>query len=239
MANLGLVQGLIGQPFGSAVEGPAFGLLNEILGTYRSRDGIARPARYEVVILPPAGMQGRTALSNSEGARNVSLKCENISIPGRNIDTTPDTNIYGPTREIASGFSFAEITARFQCSSDLKERIFFEEWQKSSFNQETWSMNFYNEYTGQIDIFLLDEQNNRRYGVKMWDCFAKNVGAQQLDYSTINEQMKIDVTFSYRYWTNLNTEGDYPKPLNDRLIERFRDTTVRRIESAIPRALSL
>ena len=70
-----LIQGALGNPFGNAASGPAFGLLNEVLSEFRSRDGIARPARYEVVILPPAGMQGRTALSNSEGARNVSLKC--------------------------------------------------------------------------------------------------------------------------------------------------------------------
>ena len=30
----------------------------------------------------------------TNGARDVSLKCESISFPGRNIDTTPDTNIY-------------------------------------------------------------------------------------------------------------------------------------------------
>ena len=48
-------------------------------------------------------------------ARSVSLKCEHISMPGRNIDTAPDTNIYGSNREIAQGFSFADIDATFQC----------------------------------------------------------------------------------------------------------------------------
>ena len=47
-----LVQGALGNPFGSAVSGAAFGTLNEVIGLYRSKDGIARPSRYEVVILP-------------------------------------------------------------------------------------------------------------------------------------------------------------------------------------------
>ena len=58
--------------------------------------------------------------------KQVSLACENISFPGRNIDTTEDTNIYGPSRQIASGFSYAEVNATFRCSQDMREKL----WQK-------------------------------------------------------------------------------------------------------------
>ena len=135
-----IIQGVIGNPFGSAVSGAAFGTLNEVIGLYRSKDGIARPSRYEGVILPPTGSPTNpftSALTATDSARNVSLKCENISFPGRNIDTSPDTNIYGPTREIATGFSFGELGATFQCSSDLREKEFFENWQNASFNANT------------------------------------------------------------------------------------------------------
>ena len=177
-----LVQGAIGNPFGSAVSGVAFATINEALSGYRSSDGgIARPSRYEVVILPPTGSPTNpftSLLTATNGARDVSLKCESISFPGRNIDTTPDTNIYGPTREIATGFSFAELSARFQCSSDLREKEFFENWQKASFNANTWAMQFYNDYIGEIQIYILDEKDNRRYGVKIWECFPKNIAAK-------------------------------------------------------------
>ena len=236
-----IIQGVIGNPFGSAVSGAAFAGLNEVLSSYRGKDGIARPSRYEVVILPPTGSPSNpftSALTATDSARNVSLKCESISFPGRNIDTTPDTNIYGPTREIATGFSFAELSARFQCSSDLREKEFFENWQKASFNANTWAMQFYNDYIGEIQIYLLDEKDNRRYGVKIWECFPKNIAAQTLDYSTINEQMKIDVTFSYRYWTNLGTEATLPQALGDRIVQRLTDTVTRRITAQIPAIFS-
>ena len=54
--------------------------------------------------------------------REVSMQCHKIDFPGRTLDSTPDTNIYGPTREIVQGYSFAEINATFQMSSDLKEK---------------------------------------------------------------------------------------------------------------------
>ena len=224
-----LIQGALGNPFGNAASGPAFGLLNEVLSEFRSRDGIARPARYEVVI----GSPPRLATDN-RGARNVSLKCESISFPGRNIDTTPDTNIYGPTREIATGFSFAELGATFQCSSDLREKEFFENWQKASFNANTWAMQFYNDYIGEIQIYLLDEKDNRRYGVKIWECFPKNIAEQNLNYATINEQLKLSVTFSYRYWTDLKTSGGVPQPLGDRIVDNLRNQAVRRLTAQTP-----
>ena len=236
-----IIQGVIGNPFGSAVSGAAFGTLNEVIGLYRSKDGIARPSRYEVVILPPTGSPTNpftSALTATDSARNVSLKCENISFPGRNIDTSPDTNIYGPTREIATGFSFAELSATFQSSSDLREKEFFENWQKASFNANTWAMQFYNDYIGEIQIYLLDEQNERRYGVKVWECFPKNIGEQTLNYGTINEQLKLNVTFSYRYWTNLGTEANLPQPLTDRITQRLTDTVTRRITAQIPAVFS-
>ncbi len=236
-----IIQGVIGNPFGSAVSGAAFGTLNEVIGLYRSKDGIARPSRYEVVILPPTGSPTNpftSALTATDSARNVSLKCENISFPGRNIDTSPDTNIYGPTREIATGFSFAELSATFQSSSDLREKEFFENWQKASFNANTWAMQFYNDYIGEIQIYLLDEQNERRYGVKVWECFPKNIGEQTLNYGTINEQLKLNVTFSYRYWTNLGTEATLPQPLTDRITQRVTDTVTRRLTAQIPAVFS-
>ena len=236
-----IIQGVIGNPFGSAVSGAAFGTLNEVIGLYRGKDGIASPSRYEVVILPPTGSPTNpftSALTATDSARNVSLKCENISFPGRNIDTSPDTNIYGPTREIATGFSFAELSATFQCSSDLREKEFFENWQKASFNANTWAMQFYNDYIGEIQIYLLDEQNERRYGVKVWECFPKNIGEQTLNYGTINEQLKLNVTFSYRYWTNLGTEATLPQPLTDRITQRVTDTVTRRLTAQIPAVFS-
>ena len=201
---LSLLQGAIGNPFGNAVSGPAFGVLNELLGLIRSGDGIAKTARYEVLFLPPVGNQTNsfsTIINSMRGngtARQVSLKCEQISMPGRNIDTAPDTNIYGPTREIAQGFSFGDIDAVFQLSSDLREKNFFDTWQRISFDPLTWSMGYYDDYVGTIQIYQLDEKNERKYGVELIECFPKNIAAQTYDYSAVNQQQKVSVSFSYR-----------------------------------------
>ena len=40
---------------GNAVNGFAFGVLNELIGLMRSDEGIAKSSRYEVILIPPAG----------------------------------------------------------------------------------------------------------------------------------------------------------------------------------------
>ena len=237
---LSLLQGAIGNPFGNAVSGPAFGVLNELLGLIRSGDGIAKTARYEVLFLPPVGNQTNsfsTIINSMRGngtARQVSLKCEQISMPGRNIDTAPDTNISGPTREIAQGFSFGDIDAVFQLSSDLREKNFFDTWQRISFDPLTWSMGYYDDYVGTIQIYQLDEKNERKYGVELIECFPKNIAAQTYDYSAVNQQQKVSVSFSYRYWKNLTDEARLPQSLADSLTNLARNTVERQLRSKVP-----
>ena len=68
----------------------------------------------------------------------------------------------------------------------------------------------------------------------LWDCFPKTLSPQTLDYGTINEQMKIDVGFSYHYWTNLNTEATLPQPLNDRITEVVTNSVRNQFFSRLP-----
>jgi len=234
--------------FGGLVDAVAYGALDEILGMGRSDDGIAKPSRYEVTLFPPSGQQGSRGQSSNifskimgeilgDGTvRATGLKCEGIELPGRTIDTTPDTNIYGPERNIATGYTFADITGTFQLSSDLKEKKYFETWQRLCYNPQTFAMGYYDDYIGSLDIHTMDEQNKKRYGVKLVECFPKSIGAQQLSYAGTG-YLTCAVTFSYRYWKNLTDEADLPKPLLDRIAERAVNTVTRRITSQIPSVL--
>ena len=236
---------------GKVLEGTAYGVLNEVLAEFRSDDGYALPSRYEVVILPPQGTRGKPqgALSNifakvmqentGEGTtRKTGLQCESIEFPGRNLDTNPDTNIYGPTREIVSGYSYAEITGVFRCSSDMREKSFFETWQRLAYNPQTWSMGYYDDYSGGLEIHQLDQKDRRRYGVQLIECFPKNIAAQSLTAQQATDVQKISVTFSYRYWKSLTDEADLPIPLRQRIEEVVVNSAERQIRAAIPRVLS-
>ena len=236
---------------GRVLQGTAYGVLNEILAEFRSDDGYALPSRYEVVILPPQGTRGKPqgALNNifakvmqentGEGTtRKTGLQCESIEFPGRNLDTAPDTNIYGPTREIVQGYSYGDITATFRMSSDYKEKKFFETWQRLAFDPITFDIGYYNSYIGNIQIYQLDEQDRRQYGVELVECFPKSIEPVTLDYAAVNQIETFGVSFSYRYWKNLTDEGDLPKPLGDRIGELIVNNIERNFRANIPKVLS-
>ena len=236
---------------GKRLEGTAYGVLNEVLAGFHSKDGYARANRYEVMLNAPTGEKGTgkanlqnifsqvMGVARGDGTvRKTGLRCESISFPGRNLDTSPDTNIYGPTREIVNGFSFAEISATFVCSSDMREKLFFETWQRLAFDPQSWALGYYDDYVGSIDIHQLDENDNKRYGVQLVEAFPKNIEAQSLGYGQNDTLHRINVTFSYRYWKNLTDEADLPKSLQSRITEVLVDSVERNIRAQIPKVLS-
>ena len=171
--------------------------------------------------------------------RKASLRCQSISFPGRNLDTVEDTNIYGPTRQIVQGYSYGEVTGTFLCSNEHQEKGVFESWQNLAFDDtRTWSLGYYDNYVGQIDIYQLDEKDNRRAGVKLVECFPKTIAAQELAYGTNDTITTVDVTFTYRYWTNLATQQlNSGSSFTDRLSEIAVNTVERKITSQLPQIL--
>ena len=228
---------------GRFLEGGAYAILNEAIAELHSDDGMARPNRYEVLLTPPKGAE--TIMSqimrefrNDGTVRKTGLRCSSISFPGRTIDTAPDNNIFGPPRNIAQGYTYGDLQASFQCSSDMKEKKVFETWQRLAYNPQSWTMGYYDDYTGSIDIVQLDEKDKKRYGVRIVECFPRDVAAQQLSYDTNNTIGTIDITFAYRYWKALDDEADLPKPFGERARETIGNVIERKITAAIPKVLS-
>ena len=227
------------------IEAGAFGLLNDVLSLFHSNNGYAQPNRFEILILPPTK---RALPPNSGGTNNIhagrerksdirsiSLRCDSISLPGRNLSTMTDANIYGPTREIVEGVTFAEdINIVFNGSSSLDERVFFENWQRQAFNEETWDVEYYNDYVGEVEIYLLDKQEQRRYGLKLHEAFPKTIAANELSMGTSGEIIKTTVGFTFRFWSALSLEQQAPS-LGDRMIETVVNVAERNLTRNIPR----
>ena len=227
--------------------GAVFSSVNSFLQHNASRDGYARQNRYEVVIGLPTGVTGssqddagQSALSGSvlgqlhgEAARRISFRCDSISMPGRALRTQVNANIYGPQHEMTQGVVFSPVQASFYCGSDMAERYFFEEWQKISYNPRTYNINYYKEYTGRVEIYHLNEQDERQYGIVLTEVFPKTISEQQYSHGTTNTIQKVTVEFAYRYWRNLGTEPE--RGTNDsKLADLLKNAVIRKFTNQIP-----
>ena len=227
------------------IEGAAFGVLNDILAGFRDNNGFAQPNRYEIVIIPPAKIGGggnENIFNNQErqsDLRKISLRASSVTLPGRNLATAQESNVYGPDREIVEGVTYADdISMQFQASSGLDERVYFENWQRQAFNEKTWNIGYYKDYTGEIEIYVLDKQDQKRYGIKLWEVFPKTIGATELSYGAMDEIILLPVSFTFRYWTSLDQNQNPQISLGDRIFNTVVNAAEREITRNIPRVLN-
>ena len=237
--------------FGSLIEAGSASVLNELLAPMRDDDGIALPSRYEVRFGVPSGSRGTGGPGASQNlfsqilfedigggiTKDVAYQCHTIALPARALTTVADDTIYGPARNLVQGYTFGDVSATLYCHNDMREKKFFETWQRIAFNPQTFAMGYYDDYVGNVKIYTLDQQNNRRYGVELVEAFPESLSEQTLSGSAATSAMEITVGFKYRYWKNLTDESELPKPLLDRLQNVLGNQVERQLLSRIPKVL--
>ncbi len=162
--------------------------------------GFARGHEYEVNIFPPAGV------TYNGWMQDLLLRCENIALPGQNIETAPDNIKVGPVREHAFGVNYGQVAGVFLADDKLSEKTFFEDWQRKIFAPGQFSISYYKDYVGDMTIKQFsnggDDGDKVGYQVKLFDVFPKEVS--QLDMNTASgEFLRVSVTFVYHHWEEL------------------------------------
>lgn len=161
--------------------------------------GYAKSNKFEAEILFPA-----TIPSANLSSRVVSLKVKSLTLPGRNLTTTTNDTIYGPTHELVGGLSYADsIDVTFYLSQDLNEKKRFDNWQENIYSPTTYELNFYEDYVGTMNIYQLGDDLERTYGVSLKEVFPKTVNP--LEYSNDNNSGVLDlqVSFAFKEWEEL------------------------------------
>jgi len=169
--------------------GAGGGDVQSIIGSLASK-GISRKARYKITMSSPAG----------GGGRDLSMRCESISMPGANVRSVPDSLRFGPEREQAQGMTYGPISATFISDRLQSEKAFFEKWQYNVVDFNTWEPKYYNDYKGTVKIFNLDQSNNTTYGVELFEAYPKMINAQDWGHANANAYQTITVEFTFHHW---------------------------------------
>jgi len=146
------------------------------------------------------------AMNQDQNKRRVQAFCSEIAMPSRE-GVQKEIRHNGPTRKFVYDYTSPEITATFYSDKFMRERSFFEMWQKAAFSNSTHNFNYYNDYVAPLDIFALgqfasrDERDDITYGVRLFECYPKTISEVTFSH-TANEIQTFTVTFSFRYWVN-------------------------------------
>ena len=187
-------------------------------------EGFQRKARFYVEFGMPKGVvdDGRTTMAHEfqgfstevateamradNTKRRVQAFCREIAMPNREA-VQKDIKHNGPPRSIVYDYTSADITATFYTDKFMRERTFFEIWQKAAFSNTTHNFNYYDNYVAPVDIYALgsfasrDERDDITYAVRLFDCYPKTISEVTFNHDA-NDVQTFTVTFSFRNWVN-------------------------------------
>ena len=209
--------------------------------------GFARPSKFAVKINPPNTfrsiptynangqevstentqfLNSRRALMelNNSMRGQINLFCKSIEMPGHDLQTQQVQHGSAPVRDMVTSHAFeGMITASFYLSEDLKERHFFEQWQRMAVNVESHKANFYDDYIGSMEIFQLSngldsglpfptiidkiiDVDMAEYGIVASEVYPATISGIEYGYERGNQIATMAVGFNYREWRNLGNK---------------------------------
>ena len=188
-------------------------------------EGFQRKARFYVEFALPRGSLDQVTTQTMEDEQNgfsipeliasvntpqtkrrVQAFCSAISMPSREA-VQKEIRHNGPVRKFVYNYTTPEITATFYTDKFMRERTFFEIWQKAAFSNLTHNINYYNDYVSPVDIMALgnyasrQERDDVTYAVRLLDCYPKIISEVSFSHET-NAVQTFEVTFSFRNWVN-------------------------------------
>jgi hypothetical protein len=148
--------------------------------------------------------------------QQVNIHCDSVSMPG--IDLQTQSVQYGsePARDMVQTHDYpgATLNASFYADKYLRERHFFELWQRMAVNSVTHKANYYDTYIGKMHIYQLgamDGEGGQRdyptYAIEATEVYPATIAAVEYNYATKNQVVKINIGFNYKEWHNLATDS--------------------------------
>lgn len=182
--------------------------VNNFLSEVSSR-GLAKPARFEVVIDVPPCIVGTNV---APMAKTVGMFCDQASLPYTRVITSRQ-QIYGPPsiHPVGVEYNGENLSLQFYVDREMRVKRFFDLWVDGIIDRTEHSASYQSNYLTNILVRQLDEADNINYAVKLWDIYPTAVQALQLDNTAANQTHKLTVSFAFRKWTEV-TVFDQPAP---------------------------
>ena len=169
------------------------------------KSGFSRLNRIAINIKPPAELV--EILNYKEKDNYLTYYAESVSYPGQELLTT-DLYYGGPPMNVPVRSDFKDVTISFIVDDDMRQKMFFDAWLNFVNPKENkYDFRYRDDYIGEIDIFQISEDGNRvAYGMRLYEVFPINLGEIKGSWAE-QEPIRLDATFSYRYWRSLNADA--------------------------------
>jgi hypothetical protein len=204
------------------------GAINDFQAQISKADGLARVARYRVLLTPPAGV-GTKSMQET-----TNLFCNTISMPGHDLQTSTVKHGTEINREMVIGHGYeGTIEATFYLDQELDLKSYLDAWQEAAISTTRNTVSYYknasgnHNYVGSMQIFQLGSKSTGQtkfqfnsgegisldkkmhaeaedvYGINVEEVFPTTIAPIEYAYATVDEVALLTVSFQYRKWTEI------------------------------------
>jgi len=205
------------------------GAINDFQAQISKADGLARLARYQVFLTPPAG-----ASLPKEQTETLGFFCNSITMPGHDLQTNAIKHGTEINREMVVGHGYeGTIEATFYLDQELDVKSYLDSWQEAAISTTRNTVSYYknasgdHNYVGSMQIFQLGSKSTgqtrfefnsntgfnlnkkmhaeaeRVYGINVEEVFPTTIAPIEYAYATVDEVALLTVSFQYRKWTEI------------------------------------
>ena len=192
--------------------------IDNLKATISKKGGVAMQNRFQIFFQPPTAnsmksllnsdpkvlvgslaknaVTGGSPLNIIPDPRDISILCESVNLPGRQI-TTIDYQAEKQSIKIPYSAINEDVTMSFILTNDYYMKKLFDDWQSAVFDMNRYRAGYKKDFTTDIVIQQLNQQNIPIYSVRLEGAFPVTIGAINLDNNSENTIQKMTVTLSY------------------------------------------
>ena len=159
-------------------------------------NGLASPNKFEVIFRSIPG-------HGSNDLKQMNLMCDQASLAGRDVQAILDLQ-YGIRRQVVyNAPAYTPLSLSWLCTDTMDEKRILDEWNEKCVSvQGGFNVAYYNDYIGELDIYVLDRSGKERtYHMHYHEVYPKTVTAVELNHGTTNATLRITAEIQYAFWT--------------------------------------
>jgi|TARA_B110000503_G_scaffold32259_1_gene52424 hypothetical protein len=192
--------------------------IDDLKATISKKGGVAMQNRFQIFFTPPTANSVKSLLNKDIGSlvgdiaknavsggkpgnllpdpRDISILCESVSLPGRQI-TTIDYTAERQAIKVPYSVINEDISMTFILTNDYYMKKMFDAWATGIFDVEKYRAGYKKDFVTDVIIQQLNQQNIPIYSVRLEGAFPVTISAINLDNNSENTVQKMTVTLSY------------------------------------------
>jgi hypothetical protein len=184
--------------------------IDNLKATISKKGGLAKANRFNVIFTPPSAsllnlnpqsiigsiISGNFSAGNLiNDPRDISILCQSVTIPGRNISTFDHQDVR-QSNKFPYTFIDEDVTFTFLLTNDYYMRQMFDNWMSGIFDADSYRVGYKKDYSVDVVIQQLNEKNIPVYGVRLQKAFPINIDSIELSQEG-QDVVKMSATFAY------------------------------------------